>query len=64
MAQLKEIKPADPVADKAGLEGLANQIGQGIDEDLVSEFEGALKQRYAVEIHQAAIDQLFQTNPE
>jgi peptidyl-prolyl cis-trans isomerase D len=64
VAQLKEIKPADPVADKAGLEGLANQIGQGIDEDLVSEFEGALKQRYAVEIHQAAIDQLFQTNPE
>jgi len=64
VAQLKEIKPADPAADKSGLEQVSSQLDQGMGGDLMQQFEGALRQRYKVEIRQATIDQLFSSTPE
>jgi peptidyl-prolyl cis-trans isomerase D len=64
VAQLKEIKPADPAADKPGFDKLTTDLTHGIAEDLLEEFQGALKKRYPVTINQAAIDQAFAATPE
>jgi peptidyl-prolyl cis-trans isomerase D len=57
--QLKEVKPADPAADINGPDQLSQQLAQQMGGDLLDGFTGALKQRYPVEIRQAALDRLF-----
>lgn len=59
VAQLKEIKPADPAADKNGVDSISATVAQDLGRELVSELEGALKRRYPVEIRQAQLDRLF-----
>ena len=64
VAQLVEIREADPSADKAGRDELTKSLARDIGSELAEEFAAALKQRYKVEIRQAAIDRLFSSNAE
>jgi len=61
VAQLKTIVPADPAADKTGPQREADELKNDIDGELLAQFEAALRNRYKVEIKQAALDALFAT---
>ncbi|MBI3451754.1 MAG: peptidyl-prolyl cis-trans isomerase [Rhodospirillales bacterium] len=56
VVRLTEILPADPAADAAGVERVAEQLRRDVAGDLLGEFTEALKRRYGVEIDRAAID--------
>jgi peptidyl-prolyl cis-trans isomerase D len=61
VAELKEIQPADPAADTNGVGQLAKQLDQEIKTEMLKELDTALRQRYPVEIRQAALDRVVGT---
>ncbi|MBV9522740.1 MAG: peptidyl-prolyl cis-trans isomerase, partial [Alphaproteobacteria bacterium] len=56
VAQLKSIDVPDPGADKAALDQVSDQLTQGMESDLLSEYDKALRARYPVDLHRDAID--------
>ncbi len=52
------IIPADPKGDVATLE---TALGNELKSEILTSYEDALRERYTVEIHQAALDQLIQS---
>ena len=59
VARLKEVIPADPAADKAGLDALSRQLAGGMRNDLVGQYASALQGRFPVSINRVALDQLL-----
>jgi peptidyl-prolyl cis-trans isomerase D len=59
VAQLKSIEVPDPAAAKTAVDQLSDQLTQGIQSDLLTEFDKALRGRYRVEIRQDEIDRAF-----
>jgi peptidyl-prolyl cis-trans isomerase D len=50
VAELLEIVPADPDADKAKVDQLAQQLRTSLQQDLMSQYENALRERFPVQI--------------
>jgi peptidyl-prolyl cis-trans isomerase D len=63
VAQLKEIQPAKPDADAVGTDRLKQQLDRQLGQELVDEFQLALRDRYAVEVNHTEIDQLLGGGP-
>jgi peptidyl-prolyl cis-trans isomerase D len=59
VAQLKEIKPIDPVADKDKVDALGQQLTQQIGDDMLSQFDQALRKLHPVEVRRDRIANLF-----
>src|SRR5579883_1836699 len=59
VAQVKSIEEPDPKADKAGVDQLSERLAQGMESDLLAEFDKALRARYPVEINRKDIDRLL-----
>ncbi len=59
LARLKEIKEADPGADKEGVDKIRQELTDSIRNDLMTQLAGALRQRYPVTVNKRAVDQLF-----
>jgi peptidyl-prolyl cis-trans isomerase D len=59
VAQLKEILPPDPTAQTAGTARLSQQLGAQMQDDLLREYDQALRDRYPVSIDQAAVARAF-----
>ena len=59
VAQLKDIRTASPGADKKGLDALRDQLASAIGNDILGQFNTALKSRHPVSIDRGAIDRLF-----
>ncbi len=59
MAQVKSIEKPDPAADKPAVEQVSSQLTDSIRNDLLSQFEKALRGRFPVEVHQQEIDRLL-----
>jgi len=59
VAQLKDIQPADPAKDPAGLNDLSHQLSQQMQGEFLGAFAQALRSRYKVEINRDNIDRLL-----
>jgi peptidyl-prolyl cis-trans isomerase D len=59
VAQLKEIQPADPAKDPAGVNDLSHQLSQQMQGEFLGAFGQALRSRYKVEINRDNIDRLL-----
>ena len=59
VARLKEVRAADPFADKDGLEALRAQITESMRSDLLVQLAGALRKRYPVSVNRQVFDNLF-----
>lgn len=59
VAQVKAIEPADPSKDSAAVQRLAQQLTPSMREDLLQEFDQALRERYPVSVDQAAVARAF-----
>ncbi|MBL8806548.1 MAG: SurA N-terminal domain-containing protein [Rhodospirillales bacterium] len=53
-----EIIPADPAADKAGMDQLRAQIRRDMASDVSSEYGQALRQRYGVTVNRSVVDRV------
>lgn len=56
---LKEINKANPLGDSAGVAKVTEGLRRAVASDLVAQFSAALRDRYPVEVDQAAIEDLF-----
>jgi peptidyl-prolyl cis-trans isomerase D len=54
-----EVLPADPAADQAGVQQLRAELAAGMRDDVLRQFEMALRERYPVEIDDRALDTLL-----
>jgi peptidyl-prolyl cis-trans isomerase D len=59
VAQLKEIQPADPAADKDKVAALSGQLTQQIGDDMLSQFDQALRKLHPVDVRRDRIANLF-----
>ncbi|MEE9140306.1 MAG: SurA N-terminal domain-containing protein [Alphaproteobacteria bacterium] len=59
LAQIKEIRPAEPGADKEGVERVTGQLREAFASDLLAQYHRTLYDQYEVEINRRAIDALF-----
>jgi peptidyl-prolyl cis-trans isomerase D len=59
VAQVTEITPADPEADKTGAAQLASQVREGLVADLMAGYTAALRGQYSVSIYQRALDRFY-----
>jgi peptidyl-prolyl cis-trans isomerase D len=59
VAQLKSIDLPDPAADKLAVDSVGKQIQQSLRDDLLIQFEKALRGRFPVEIHQQELDRVL-----
>jgi peptidyl-prolyl cis-trans isomerase D len=59
VAQLKEILPPDAATQAAGTTRLSQQLGAQMQDDLLREYDQALRERYPVSIDQAAVGRAF-----
>jgi peptidyl-prolyl cis-trans isomerase D len=59
VAELTQVIAADPSADKPKLDAVAGQIKQQIEADLLTEYAGALRHYFPVEIDQSRLDKVF-----
>ena len=59
VARLTEVKPAQPSSDKKTVDATRDSLRQGIASDLLEQFAGALRQRYAVEVKRKTIESRF-----
>jgi peptidyl-prolyl cis-trans isomerase D len=59
VAQLKSIEEPDPAADKPAVAQVSSQLTESIRNDLLTQFEKALRGRFPVEVHQQEIDRLL-----
>ncbi|HLI11373.1 MAG TPA: peptidyl-prolyl cis-trans isomerase [Alphaproteobacteria bacterium] len=58
VAKLDSVTPADPAADKAGVQKLRNALASSSDSDILDSFESALERHYGVEIHEDVVNSL------
>ena len=59
VAQVKSIEEPDPAADKPAVAQVSSQLTESISNDLLAQFEKALRGRFPVEVHQQEIDRLL-----
>jgi hypothetical protein len=59
VAQVTEITPADPEADKTGVAQIASQVREGLVSDLLAEYTTALRAQHPVAIHQRALERFY-----
>jgi peptidyl-prolyl cis-trans isomerase D len=59
VAQLKDVLPPDPATQAAGAARLSQQLGAQMQDDLLREYDQALRDRYPVSIDQAAVARAF-----
>jgi peptidyl-prolyl cis-trans isomerase D len=59
VGRLREVKPAQPSSDKKAVDATRDSLRQGISSDLLEQFAGALRQRYAVDIKRKTIESRF-----
>ena len=59
VAQVKEIQPADPAKDSDAVQRLSQQLAPSMREDLLQQFDQALRQRYPVSVDQTAVTRAF-----
>ncbi len=59
LASLKEIKPANPASDKAGMDAVRKALVNAMNEDLLASYTAALKDRYEVKIDNDVIGKIF-----
>lgn len=59
VAQLKDILPPDAATQAAGTARLSQQLGAQMQDDLLREYDQALRDRYPVSIDQAAVARAF-----
>jgi len=62
VAQLREIVPADPAADKDGVAAIQKQLDRAFGMDYLVEYGAALESRYPIKVNTKAFDALF-ANP-
>lgn len=62
LASLKEIKPASPSGDTAGMEKMRELLVQSVNLDLLAGYRAALRNRYKVEIDRGVIKRIFDQN--
>jgi peptidyl-prolyl cis-trans isomerase D len=55
VAQLKEVVPPDPAKETDGIARLSEQLIPAMQDDLLQEFDRALRDRFPVSINQAAV---------
>jgi len=60
VARLKEIVPADPAADAAGVERLAKALAEAINADVLAQYQQALRDEIGVRINAQIFERLFQ----
>lgn len=63
VASLKEIRPANPSGDKAGMDAVRQALVVAMNGDLLASYRRALRERYKVEINSGVIRQIFDQNP-
>lgn len=56
---VKEIEGANPLSDSEGVKSVAGRLRQAMAGDLLAQFTNALRDRYPVEIDQAAVEDMF-----
>lgn len=59
VARLREVRAADPFADKDGVEKLRAGITESMRSDLLVQLAGALRKRYPVTVNRQVFDNLF-----
>jgi peptidyl-prolyl cis-trans isomerase D len=59
VAQLLSIQPADPTKDANAVKSLATQVGGTLQDDMVSEYDQALRDAFPVRLDQANIDRVL-----
>ena len=59
VAQVKEVIPANPGSDPAGVKAVAESLSNSISGDIEAQFVGSLRQEFPVSINQKALDQAF-----
>jgi peptidyl-prolyl cis-trans isomerase D len=62
VAVLKEIRKADPIADKKARETLGIRLADDMTSDIIVQYNNALRSRHVVEVNQRALDNLFLQN--
>ena len=62
VAVLKEIRKADPMADKTARDALGKRLANDMTSDIIVQYTNALRRQHAVEINQRALDNLFLQN--
>lgn len=62
VAVLKEIRKADPVGDKTARDALADRLIHQMSNDIIVQYNNALRRRHSVGIDQRALDNLFLQN--
>lgn len=63
LASLKEIEPANPAGDKAGMDAVRKALTEAVNTDLLASYTRSLRTRYKVEINSGVIQQIFDQNP-
>ncbi len=59
IARLESIEAADPTSNRDAVEELRAQLREAIENDLMTQFQGALMNRYPVSINRATFDQFM-----
>ena len=59
ITQVKDIKPANPVIDKKGLDQLKNQLSSNISNDITIQLANALRGKLGVTINRSAVDAAY-----
>lgn len=59
VAQVKQVIPADPVADKATVTDLEQRLTLGFRDDVLAQYAEALRGRFAVSINRAALERIY-----
>src|SRR5229473_980880 len=59
VAQVKAVEPADPSKDSDAVQRLSQQLTPSLREDLLQQFDQALRERYPVSVDQAAVARAF-----
>lgn len=59
IARVKEITPADPAQDKAGLDEIVDGLRQALQDDVLFAYDQMLRQRYQVTVNQQELSRLF-----
>ena len=62
IAVLKQIRNADPVADKAARDTLGDRLVNDMTSDIIVQYTNALRYRHQVEVNQRTLDNLFLQN--
>ncbi len=62
VAQLREVRAAEPSAERAVFERITTEIGRSMQEERLAQYRAALARLYPVAVERAAIDRLIGSN--